>query len=67
MLFRTDDAASAASVVTARWPIGFGDKAKADEQLLQALTLNPKCFNTNFFYREYLVETRQPDWGFALA
>ena len=42
------------------WPIGFGDKAKARELLHKALTLNPKGIDPNFFYAEYLIETKQP-------
>ncbi|KWT96826.1 MULTISPECIES: tetratricopeptide repeat protein [unclassified Variovorax] len=43
------------------WPVGFGDKAKARELLQKALSLNPKGIDPNFFYGEYLLETRQPD------
>ena len=43
------------------WPVGFGDKAKAKELLQKALSLNPKGIDPNFFYGEYLVETKQPD------
>ncbi|MDC6171076.1 MULTISPECIES: tetratricopeptide repeat protein [unclassified Roseateles] len=42
------------------WPIAFGDKAKARELLQKALALNPKGIDPNFFYAEYLIETRQP-------
>ena len=42
------------------WPVGFGDKAKARELLRKALAINPKGIDPNFFYGEYLVETRQP-------
>lgn len=42
------------------WPVGFGDKTKARELLQKALALNPKGIDPNFFYGEYLVETRQP-------
>lgn len=38
------------------WPIGFGDKAKAQELLQKALTLNPRGIDPNYFYGEYLVE-----------
>ncbi len=41
------------------WPIGFGDKTKADELLQKALAINPKGIDPNFFYAEYLVETKQ--------
>jgi tetratricopeptide (TPR) repeat protein len=43
------------------WPVGFGDKAKARELLQKALALNPKGIDPNFFYAEYLVETKQAD------
>lgn len=43
------------------WPIGFGDRAKAKELLQKALTLNPQGIDPNFFYGEYLMETKQPD------
>lgn len=42
------------------WPVGFGDKAKAKELLQKALALNPKGIDPNFFYGEYLIETKQP-------
>lgn len=43
------------------WPMAFGDKAKANELLQKALSINPKGIDPNFFYGEYLVETKQPD------
>jgi tetratricopeptide (TPR) repeat protein len=42
------------------WPLGFGDKTKARELLLKALSLNPKGIDPNFFYGELLSETKQP-------
>ena len=39
------------------WPIGFGDKAKARELLLKALSINPNGIDPNYFYGEYLIET----------
>ncbi|VTU21827.1 type IV pilus biogenesis/stability protein PilW [Variovorax sp. RA8] len=47
------------------WPVGFGDKAKARELLQRALSLNPKGIDPNFFYGEYLLETKQPDQAVA--
>lgn len=47
------------------WPVGFGDKAKAKELLQKALALNPKGIDPNFFYGEYLIETKQPDQAVA--
>jgi tetratricopeptide (TPR) repeat protein len=43
------------------WPVGFGDKDKAKELLQQALGINPKGIDPNFFYAEYLVETKRAD------
>ena len=42
-------------------PIGFGDKDKARELLLRALAVNPQGIDANYFYAEFLVESRQPD------
>lgn len=39
------------------WPLGFGDKKRAKELLEQALALNPRGIDPNFFYGEYLLET----------
>ena len=47
------------------WPVGFGDKAKARELLAKALAINPKGIDANYFYGEYLLETRQPDEAMA--
>jgi len=43
------------------WPIGFGDKNKARELLQKALSINPRGVDPNFFYGEYLVETKRPE------
>lgn len=43
------------------WPLGFGDKAKAKELLQKALAINPQGIDPNFFYAEYLVETKHAD------
>lgn len=42
------------------WPVAFGDKARAKELLDQALALNPKGIDPNYFYGEFLVETGHP-------
>ena len=42
------------------WPVGFGDKAKAQELLQKALAINPRGIDPNYFYGEYLVETGKP-------
>ncbi len=38
------------------WPIGFGDKARAEELLRKALAINPKGIDPNYFYADYLAE-----------
>ncbi len=43
------------------WPVGFGDKAKARDLLQKALAINPKGIDANFFFAEYLVETKHPE------
>ncbi len=43
------------------WPIGFGDKDKARELLQKALAINPQGIDPNYFYGEFLVETRHAD------
>jgi tetratricopeptide (TPR) repeat protein len=42
------------------WPIGFGDRKRADELLQSALKLNPKGIDPNFFYGEFLLEQKRP-------
>jgi tetratricopeptide (TPR) repeat protein len=42
------------------WPLGFGDKGKAQELLQKALAINPKGIDPNFFYGEYLIEAGKP-------
>lgn len=38
------------------WPIGFGDKKRAEELFKKSLALNPAGIDPNFFYGEYLAE-----------
>jgi tetratricopeptide (TPR) repeat protein len=42
------------------WPLGFGDKKRAEELLQSALKLNPKGIDPNFFYGEFLLEQKRP-------
>ena len=42
------------------WPIGFGDKAKAEEYFKKSLSLSPDGIDPNFFYGEYLAERDRP-------
>jgi tetratricopeptide (TPR) repeat protein len=44
------------------WPIGFGDRKKADELLKRALAMNPNGIDPNYFYGDFLVTTgRAPE------
>ena len=36
------------------WPIGFGDKARAEDYFKKSLAINPDGIDPNFFYGEYL-------------
>jgi tetratricopeptide (TPR) repeat protein len=38
------------------WPVGFGDKKKAEEYFRKALAINPSGIDPNFFYGEYLID-----------
>jgi tetratricopeptide (TPR) repeat protein len=38
------------------WPIGFGDKERAEEYFRKSLALNPTGIDQNFFYGEYLAD-----------
>lgn len=38
------------------WPIGFGDKERAEEFFKKSLAINPNGIDPNFFYGEYLAD-----------
>jgi len=38
------------------WPIGFGDKERAEDYFKKSLAINPAGIDPNFFYGEYLLE-----------
>jgi tetratricopeptide (TPR) repeat protein len=38
------------------WPVGFGDKDRAEEYFRKALAINPDGIDPNFFYGEYLAD-----------
>jgi len=38
------------------WPLGFGDKGKAESMLQKALALNPSGIDPNYFYADYLYQ-----------
>ncbi|MDP1887295.1 hypothetical protein [Polaromonas sp.] len=37
------------------WPVGFGNKDKAEEYFKKSLAINPTGIDANFFYGEYLL------------
>ena len=41
------------------WPLGFGDKAKANELFKKALALNPQGLDSNFLYADFLAAQGQ--------
>lgn len=45
------------------WPIGFGDKKRAEEYFKKSLSLNPTGIDPNFFYGEYLVDNDRAGEG----
>ena len=38
------------------WPVGFGDKDKAEAYFKKSLAINPDGIDPNFFYGEYLID-----------
>lgn len=38
------------------WPIGFGDKERAEAYFKKSLAINPDGIDPNFFYGEYLID-----------
>src|SRR5258706_5134957 len=38
------------------WPLGFGDRARAEELLRKALVLSPDGLDTNLYYGEFLLD-----------
>ena len=43
------------------WPIGFGDKQKAEEMLKKALTINPDGIDPNYFYGDFMLKEKKTD------
>lgn len=41
------------------WPLGFGNKDKAEELLLKALAIDPQGIDSNYFYADYLIERKR--------
>ncbi|MGQ2979035.1 MAG: tetratricopeptide repeat protein [Polaromonas sp.] len=42
------------------WPVGFGNKDKAEELFRKSLAINPAGIDANFFYGEYLLGRDRP-------
>jgi len=42
-----------------KWPIAFGDNAKAKEMLETALKINPNGIDTNFYYGDFLLANNE--------
>lgn len=38
------------------WPLGFGDRKRAEELFRKSLAINPSGIDPNFFYGEYLAD-----------
>ena len=41
------------------WPLGFGDNAKAEALLKDALAINPNGADPNYFYADFLVSRKR--------
>ncbi|AOS78149.1 MULTISPECIES: tetratricopeptide repeat protein [Hydrogenophaga] len=41
------------------WPLGFGDDAKAETLLKQALAINPDGIDPNYFYGDFLLRKKR--------
>jgi tetratricopeptide (TPR) repeat protein len=48
-----------------RWPVSFGNLARAGELLQKAVALHPGAIDPNYSYGEYLLETRRADQAVA--
>ena len=42
------------------WPIGFGDRKKAEELIRKALAINPDGIDPNYFYGDFLLSSGRP-------
>ena len=47
------------------WPLGFGDKARAEVLFKKSLAINPDGIDPNYFYGEYLIEAGRLSEGRA--
>jgi len=44
---------------TPGWPVGFGDRKKAEKLLRLALKISPDAMDSNYFYGDFLLEQGQ--------
>ena len=42
------------------WPVGFGDKERAEKYFKASLAINPEGIDPNYFYGEYLFSRDRP-------
>jgi tetratricopeptide (TPR) repeat protein len=47
------------------WPIAFGNNEKAKKMLENALRINPKGIDSNYFYAEFLIEQEKSEQATA--
>ena len=43
-----------------RWPIGFGDKTRAEEMFKQGVATAPQGLDSNYYYGDFLVTQNRP-------
>lgn len=43
------------------WPVGFGDRSKAEELLERALVIDPQGIDSNYFYGDFLLQKKRYD------
>lgn len=41
------------------WPVGFGDRDKAEKLLKKALAINPHGIDSNYFYGDFLLKQKR--------
>lgn len=43
------------------WPVGFGDRRKAEQLLKRALSIDPQGIDSNYFYGDFLLRQKRYD------
>lgn len=43
------------------WPVGFGDRRKAEELLQRAIAIDPQGIDSNYFYGDFLLRQKRYD------